>query len=100
MINAGRGLPARLRSLSAGLLPFPLRPGRSPLHFARSGAGARPGQDAQVVRDHPEADPALHPARPAIATAPQPMAALEDTDPALAAGAPLEALIPAMLRIR
>src|SRR3989442_15927489 len=90
MINARRGLPARLRSLDCNPLRFPLPPDPSPLHLGSPTAGAGPRQDAQVIRDHPEADPALHPARPTIATAPEPVAPLEDADAAFAPGAPAQ----------
>src|SRR6266446_10954222 len=54
--------------------------------------GARPGsaEDLQVVGDHAEPDPTLHPGRSAVPTAPQPMTPLEGTDAPLAAGAPAQ----------
>jgi hypothetical protein len=54
--------------------------------------GARPGsaEDLQAVGDHAQPDPALHPGRSAVPTAPQPMTSLESTDAPLAAGAPAQ----------
>src|SRR5712691_3510539 len=101
MINARRGLPVRLRSLECGPLRFPLPPDRLPLHLGRLAAGAGPRQDAQVICDRPEADPALHPAWPTIPTAPEPVTPLEDADAAFAPGAPAQRLaIPTLARRR
>src|SRR6266542_2977397 len=90
MIGAERGLSASQRPGSAFLLCFSLPLSRSPLRSARPSTGAGPRQDAQVIRDDAEADPPFHPAWPAIPTAPEPVAAFEDTDSALAAGAPTQ----------
>src|SRR6266850_872593 len=49
---------------------------------------ARSSQDPQVVRNDPKPDPALHAVAAPIATAGQPVATLQHTDPSLAAGAP------------
>src|SRR5713101_5040802 len=80
---------------------FPRSASRSPLPALPSRPWSCPPQDAQVVHDHAESDPALHPARAAIATAPEPVAALEDADAAFAPGAPAQRLAePAVARRR
>src|SRR5712691_7937786 len=61
-------------------------------HHATLSAGSGPGpaEDLEVVGDHPQPDPALHPGRSAVPTSPQPMTPLERADAPLAAGAPAQ----------
>jgi hypothetical protein len=90
MIDESRGFPARVQSLTADTLRFPLPPDRSPFRLGRPTAGPGPRQDAQVIRDRPQADPPLHSAWPTIPTAPEPVAPLEDADATFAARAPAQ----------
>src|SRR4029453_17414879 len=63
---------------------------RDPAVAEPSRSWSRSGQDEQVVGDHAQPDPALHPARAAVPTSPQPVATFERADAPFAAGAPAE----------
>src|SRR5678815_1798739 len=61
---------------------------RGPERAGRS--WSRSGQGEQVVGDHAQSDPPLHPAWTSVSTSPQPVATLQCADAPLAAGAPAE----------
>src|SRR5262245_1562820 len=58
--------------------------GGAPLRSGRASAA----EHEEVVRDHAEAHPAMHPIQAAVATAGESMAVLQNTDSALAPGPP------------
>src|SRR6266568_5558053 len=78
-----RARPVSLSSCARGLvIPVPAA--------VSGGSGPGPAEDLEVVGDHTQSDPALHPGRSAVPTPPQPMTSLERADAPLAAGAPAQ----------
>src|SRR4030095_14994278 len=79
-------IPGRPRKsgLSAFISPCSRPTAAGPSSWSRS------GQDEQVVGDHAQSDPPLHPAWTSVSTSPQPVATPQCADAPLAAGAPAE----------
>lgn len=81
--------PARpLNSGASGFIAACSPAARPPIRL--DGSRACSSEDKQVVRDHPQPDPALHPARPSVPTSPQPVTTFECADASFTAGAPSE----------
>src|SRR5215510_16318717 len=85
VLAAAKPLNSAFRAVTSFISPGPRRVGAAP---GRS--WPRAGEHEQVIGEHPEPDPPLHPAGASIPTPLESVTAFEGADTSLAAGAPAE----------